>query len=733
MVVNRMIGPAGPRPVADVAPMTPKEIWAILRRHILLMVALTIVGLIVGGVAWYLLRQYYPKYIASTYVEVLPPVETDPMTIVSPQVHKDIRYGYRLSIANLIRQQSTFMDLVGRDRVKETNWFRRRDRSIVKAIKYLQKYFGAYAHRDSDLIEISMTCRSKEEAALIVNEMLELFLGSYGETKKREISERLAGLEEQRNRVQAELNAAEDALATVRTATGLTDLETYPTRFWRHTITIRLQDLEIEENDLTLAIKQIQADIKNLERLAAGPINEQIENQIENDLVMISLANQLAFQKSALKGRLSKFGENHRVVREMQELINEIREERRARKAEIAEQTRQANLKNAQDTLLVFQSRLEELEKRRQEATAEKRNLDLARIQYERRMRIRDERVEMLNGIKEQIEKLRIVREDPETPKVRSVGRARVPLEMVTSRKWWVYFPTGTVLGFLLSIGLAFLIEMLNDLVRTPRDVARFLHIPLLGVVPDAAEDGQLRGIDLYHVVRQAPYSIVSESYRRFRANLKLSSAAEAAKALLVSSGMAGDGKTSVAVNLATTFVAENKKVLLIDANFWRPSLHAIFPRTQDEFAEQSEFGLSSLLMGQCSAQQIIKPTGINGFNVIDSGPLPANPAELLSSAMMEQLIKQQRETYDYVIVDGPPVLLIGETKVLARMVDGTVLVFNAAATRRGAAARTIRELNEVNAKILGCVLFGVRAMKGGYFQEQFKSYQRYQKAAAVV
>ena len=94
----------------------------------------------------------------------------------------------------------------------------------------------------------------------------------------------------------------------------------------------------------------------------------------------------------------------------------------------------------------------------------------------------------------------------------------------------------------------------------------------------------------------------------------------------------------------------------------------------------------------------------------------------------MQQLIKHQRQSYDYIIVDGPPVLLVSAVRELATLVDQTILVFNAASTRRGVALRTIRELKEVNANIAGCVLMGVKAMKGGYFNEQFKSYQKYQK-----
>jgi succinoglycan biosynthesis transport protein ExoP len=289
-------------------------------------------------------------------------------------------------------------------------------------------------------------------------------------------------------------------------------------------------------------------------------------------------------------------------------------------------------------------------------------------------------------------------------------------------------------LGLLLGVGLAFLVELANDLVRTPTDVARYLRIPLLGVVPDASEDSQVRRVELCHVVRRAPYSVTSESYRRCRTNLKLSGPADSFKTLLISSGSARDGKTSMAVNLATTFVAADTKVLLIDANFRQPNLHLLFPKQQaKDSAEHFDFGLSSVLMHQCTADEAVRPSGIEGLDIIDCGPLPANPTELLSSARMNELLAVQRTNYDYIIIDGPPVLLVSDAKILAGLVDATLLVFNANTTSRGAAQRTIRELKQVNARIVGCVLFAARAIKGGYFQEQFKSYRKYQKKVQLA
>jgi capsular exopolysaccharide synthesis family protein len=574
-----------------------------------------------------------------------------------------------------------------------------------------------------------MTCRSAEEAAVIVNEMAALFLASYGSTKKTEVAAKLTELEKRRTSVYNELIAAEKAMAQVSETSEITDLERPYGRAFLHTYELRLNQLELEQNNLVLIIKQLEADIENLKRLAEEPVGVQVERQVEIDPVMIVLAQQLAFLEAELAGQRAKFGENHKAVLRTQEQVDKIKNERRIRQSEIAEQVRQANLKNAQDQLTVMRGRYEELERLRKEAQAEKEKLDLARVQYAQRVAVRDERKERYDEIRATIESYKIIRNDPETPKVQSVGSALPPLE-VSSPRWEFYFPGGTILGLISGIGLVLALELLNDLVRTPRDVARFLRIPLLSVIPDAAEDEQIRDIDPCHAVRQAPYSIISESYRRCRTNIKLSDSEGSVRTLLVSSGAAGDGKTSVVVNLAAAFVAENKKVLLIDANFRRPGLETIFTMqtAEDGQVRQSEFGLSSLLMGLCSYEDAKRSNVIEGLDIIVSGPIPSNPTELLGSYRMEQLINERRKNYDYIIVDGPPVLLVSDAKVLARIVDGTVFVFNAASTRRGAAQRTIRELRAVDAKIVGCVLFAVKALKGGYFREQFRSYQEYQK-----
>jgi succinoglycan biosynthesis transport protein ExoP len=736
-VGNRLARPTGPTPPATAA-LTPKEVLGILRRHILLIIMLTVLGSVAGGGTWFYLRKYLPKYTAHTLIEVSPPIETDPMDIVATQVNKDIHYQHRLSIANLIKQQRTLQDLLQKnDKVRATKWFRHYAEfdaggnviSITTAFKNLKKNLGAYAHKDAEFVELSMTCQDAKEAADIVNEMAQIFVNSYGSTKRTNLSERLTKLEERQTWIQKELNDAEAAMENVRKDSGITDLERPAGRYWRHTYEIKLDDLELQENELLLAIKQTEADLENIKELAQGPVTVQIERLVESDPVMVMLAEQLAFQEGQLAGQLTRFGENHRVVRQTRQLIDEIKERRLRRQKEIADQTRRASFENTHDNLIVLKQRLAELQNLQDEVSAQKKDLDTARVQYEQRMKIRDERIEMLAEIKKQIEKLRIMLNDPATPKVQLVGLAPAPLEMVTSRQWILWFPSGIILGCLLGIGLAFLVEMTNDLLRTPRDVAKFVDVPLLSVIPDASEDYLGRKVNLSMTVHQAPHSVTSECYRQLRANFEMSTSTRSRKAVLVTSGDAGDGKTSVAVNLAITFIAENKKVLLIDANFRKPCLQKIFPIEQavDSEMQSTNLGLSNLLMNECG-YEVIRSSSIEGLDIISSGSPPPNPAVLLASKQMKKLIKEQRKIYDHVILDGPPVLLVSDAKVLAKVADATIIVFNAAATTRGAAQRATYELKAVGAKLVGCVLFAARAMKGGYFQKQFKSYRRYQK-----
>jgi len=707
--------------------LTPKEVLGIFRCHALLIIALTVVGCAAGGTAWGLLRKYLPTYTAQAYIEVLSPVQDDPTVISTTQVNKDIRYTNRVTIASLIRDQGNLEQLLKRDKIKQTQWFTQQmRRDIPTSILYLMKYFGAYAQRDADFVAISMTSGVAKEAADIVNEMAALFVGSQGVQKRTEVQDSLTQLETRRVQVQSDLDKANESLDRVRTKWGITDVSSQKGAYLHeHPIVSRYNQLQLQESDLLQAISQMEANLKSLEVLATGPINEQIERAIERDPVLLGLTEQIASYEAQLSGKLAKFGDSHREVQRAGQLIKDLQDRRARRKQEIADQTRQANLKDAQQVLAAMKERLAELQGLRQEAEAKKKDLDMAGIEYERILSIRDERITMLNTIKQQIEKMRIVLDDPKTPKVVIKALALPPLEMNASRHWLLWFPVGTLLGLLLGVALAFAMELLSDLLRTPSDVARFLDLPLLGVIPDDSEDDLPEDVDLYRVVQHSPYSILSESYRRLRTNLEQCGA----KSLLITGGDAGDGATSSAVNLAIALATNGKKVLLMDANFRHPNCQSIFPKvTANGTATPSGFGLSNVLMAQCPVRQAIRSGGIQGLDLMDTGLLPPSPTDLMASPRMAVLIKELAKVYNHVVIDSPPVLLVSDAKILARATDATVVVLSAAYTRRGAALRTIDELGAVKANVIGCVLFGAKAIKGGYYRKQYKSYRRYLK-----
>jgi succinoglycan biosynthesis transport protein ExoP len=726
-----MVRRAGPRPpmAAGESTLTPKQIAGILRRHILLMIFSATVGLVVGGVAWYLFQRFLPTYTAQTAIEVLTPGISDPMEVTSSPANKDMAYQLRFTKAAFIRQQSTFENLLRRDKIRDTEWFKQFNNDIPKAVEELEDNLGASPQREGNWIMLSMKCHDKKESALIVNEMLDLFLKAQQDIATRDLRLQLEKRTDQQRRLRLELQQAESTLDTIRKGTEFANLGEQ--RF-RDYLDMKLTSLEAMNTQLQNDTAQLESIITTLRVRSEGEFDAVVREQIELDPIASGMRRTIANIDLNLAQQLTRFGENHRRVRQTRETLKQAKTDLANRQKEIADIRRRANLRNAEDQMTSLTDQLAAMQKQLNETKREHKDLDNLRANYEQYLANRDEKQKLIEEMDAHIEKLYTLAEDPGLSKVKMVGPAPEPLQMSFPRIK-IFLPSGFILGLMAGVGLAFAIELLNDLVRAPSDVMKHLRVPLLGMVCHADEDDEVEGVDLFHVVRQAPYSIMSECYRQLRTNLRLSDTEGLQRIVFFTSGKAGDGKTSVAVNFSATLVAEDKKVLFIDANFRRPSTGTLFPRTESDgsVAEHADFGLSNYLMGQCVYDDVVRASGIEGFDIIDSGPLPSNPAEILGSENMTKLLDQSRELYDHVIIDGPP-LLLTDARILAAQATGTIVVFNASATRRGAAQRTLRELRDIHANLIGGVLVGVRSIKGGYFQEMYRSYQAYQQIQVV-
>lgn len=269
----------------------------------------------------------------------------------------------------------------------------------------------------------------------------------------------------------------------------------------------------------------------------------------------------------------------------------------------------------------------------------------------------------------------------------------------------------GGVMGLLLGFGLAYLAELSDRSFRTPAEIQRRLGLPVVGHIPlleiDAkAEVGALdaRLCTYYH-----PQSVQAEAFRGVRTALYFSTHGETHKVIQVTSPNASDGKSTVAANLATSIAQSGKKVVLVDADFRKPRQHRIF-------GVSAAAGLASVIAGTAELKEVIQPTAVPGLSLLPCGPLPPNPAELLTSARFKEMLDVLRDDFDFVIVDTPPLLAVSDPSVVAPRVDGVLLAVRIAKNTRPHAERAKEILTSMDANVLGVVVNGVdREANYGY------------------
>jgi succinoglycan biosynthesis transport protein ExoP len=289
------------------------------------------------------------------------------------------------------------------------------------------------------------------------------------------------------------------------------------------------------------------------------------------------------------------------------------------------------------------------------------------------------------------------------------------------------------ILGLALGLIVALVLEAFDTTLKSSEDVQGALDLPLLGAVPEFNERYDLLAPEqrprlpeleqptegttkresakdapdgpITHsppiVSVSAPNDIVSEALRTIRAGILLSSADHPPRVIMITSAMKGDGKTTVLYNLAATLAQASHKTIMIDGDLRERGLTKLFCRDQTP----GGVGLSDYLAGQAELTQVIRPTPVPGLTILPAGNRAPNPAELLSSVAMRDLIEDLSQSYDFVLVDSPPILPVADGLTLSRVVDSVVLVVRSRTTERELAQESRRRLLRVNARILGVVL----------------------------
>ena len=719
----------GPMAMQQAQAITPRDIYLILIRHWFLIIVCIILGACCGVGGWYLTKKYAPKYTATVFIEVLEPGLDDVFGGSRGTVNKDVYYNFRASKAAAIKTLRMLNNLLKSDKIIATNWYKQFPDTFA-AIKELEDSLVAIADKNTNYIQLSMTCADSKEAADIVNEMQSIFTREQHRNATSDLSLKLAEATQSKNSIQREIDNAQQAMADFRKDNPNMELETISgERDIRSAAKVQRDLLERLRNELEADIDQMKSQIAILEQRANGDYDDIVKQAVESDPHVISIRQQINLLQPQLQRILSKFGENHKSVMQYREQLAKLYQDLDTRSDYIADINRKSDLQQAEDLKTTLTSKQISYNTLVTKTMDEQKDQDNIAALYENYKKVRDEKTSEIQDLDKSIRELNIQINSGKISRVNAFDTAIPPNEMA-SPKIILWAPGGTMLGLLIGVGIAFLIELTSDLLKSPRDVARTLHMPMLGMVCHSDEDRDLRKVDPINTVRQAPFSVSSECYRQLKTNLKFSDKTEDTKTILITSGAPGEGKTSVAVNIANSFVSEYKKVLYIDTNFRKPTSTQLFPKSVDSdgILEHSDYGLSNYLMGQCDSAKVIRTSDTSGLDVVDSGPLPPNPAELLGSDKMSKLLVELGAKYDYVILDGPP-LIMSDAKSLASMVDGTLVVFNTEITRKGAAQRILRELKEVNADVIGCVLIGVRSVKGGYFKEMYETYRDYKGA----
>lgn len=359
--------------------------------------------------------------------------------------------------------------------------------------------------------------------------------------------------------------------------------------------------------------------------------------------------------------------------------------------------------------------------------SARKRAVDLnmKEIEYHRLDRMRQQNEKMYGMLLERMKEADLARMmrvnnvrlvDPPQEPVGPV-RPRTPLNVLA----------GLGIGLLLGIVLAWGRDALDSSIRTPADIEEILGITFLGLIPASQKEKDKRsrrrrptpqGAKPELVVHNDPMSAVAEAARALRTNLIFSNPDKPHKTLLVTSAGPAEGKTTVACTIAIAFAQAGQRVCIVDCDLRRPRMHRIFDRVGDG-------GVTTVLVGDATVEEVAKPTVVQNLYCVPSGPTPPNAADVLHSARFKKFVEALEERFDRVIIDSPPVVPLTDAAIISTLVDGTVFVMRSFATTKAMSKQGLRALRDVESTLLGAVLNAVDLDRGEYSYYQHYYYYR--------
>jgi capsular exopolysaccharide synthesis family protein len=700
--------------------LSAKDAWRIIKQRKVLIAATFCIAYVLVVAATAITYRFFPAYPAEAFVQLVPPMSdwSKPQDVILP---KDYITSRLATEAARIRNPAVLQEVLALPEIKETYFYRWYGGNFDKCLHEFEDMLAVFPVRDSYLVRVAIAVRDPKEAKLIVNSVVDRYVARSTSDMTDEGRSKLDSLKNTEAAVTGELRQVRERIRSLREQRDMPALESERDVMVDAiaVLTNTMAELKARQADVEAQLATVHGnDPRNL------PLSAEMKVIIEADPVLRYYRQQVEQLEIQLEALARVLGGEHRQIQVLRAQRDGYFGKEMQRREELIDDLRGRQLESLQQEKARIRNMIGEVHEQLIERQNTQRDLDGA-IQTFQNLTNDDERLskelgEVSVALRESQNTLDVQSHEGRLKQIRAAREAYLP----SRPNFLLYLGGGLLMSLLLAVGLAFLREFTDQAVRTPLDVARFGRLSVLGSVP--LLDDEQADVDAIEVAtRRAPHSLVAEAFRQIRAHLTFSGPLLSQQVLLITSPRPEDGKSATAINLAVTLAQGNQRVLLIDCNFRRPAIRAAFPNTRAE-------GLSHVLVGHKTLAEVITKTDLPCLDVMTSGPMPPNPAELLGSTPMRDLIAAAKQRYERVILDGPPCLLISDAMVLATQVDATVMVARAASSAKGALRRAREQFQRINARIIGAILNGVQARPGGYYRQQYREFYEYTSEEVV-
>ena len=550
--------------------------------------------------------------------------------------------------------------------------------------------------RNSRLVRLHYVSPDPEEAAKVVNVVAENFVNMNLERRFEASAYAKTFLEERIKQVRVSLEASERRLVDYARERDIVNLD--------------------DKLDILMGrLKGMNAELGSAEaaRIEAESVHL---NMSENEgaafvgVLESPVIQQLKANKQALE---NEYQQNLKIYKPGYPKMQQLRQQIGEVTQEIAQEV-EAVRKAAEHKYEARISQEDKLRERTEQLKKQILDLQDRSSDYQTLKREVETNRELYDGLLQRMKEIDVVA-GIGTNNISIIDSARVP-DRPYKPSLLLNLAVALALGLFGGVLLAFLLESLDDTLKTAEEMEKSIGAPLLGIVPDVVRRSRLRARDVPLLAHVDPRSELAEAYRSIRTALIFAMSEGASKLVHVTSAGAGEGKTTAALSAGIAFAQTGSKVLLIDADMRNPSLNKVFDAA-------NPLGLSDLLMTDSKAHEVTQPTPIENLFVITSGKLPPNPVELLASAKMLDLLAMASERFDYIIIDGPPVLGLADALVLANLAKATVFVGAVGVTRVSAIKGAIKRLRSVQANVVGGLLNKAGQIGSGYGYDYYHTY----------